>query len=204
MSPSSAVQADLTLDEEGENLAALIGRVAESDRAAFASLYQATSPRLFGLALRILRDRTLAEEVLLDVYTQIWQTAGSYRPERASPWVWIILMARSRAIDVLRSRATRAMIHSQPTDSLEALPDFAPGPEENTEASKRQRMISAALAKLMPAQREPIELAFFSGLTHSEIAAQLNKPVGTVKTPIRLGMNRLRDLLGMDNFEWTK
>lgn len=182
-------------DDPDEDLIALISRVAGGDKAALASLYQATSSRLFGLALRILGDPAAAEEVLLDVYTQIWRTATSYRQERGQPMTWMVLMTRSRAIDVLRSSAARAMAHAQPIDSLRSWPDSGPGPEENSEMAKRRRVIGAALANLKPDEREPIELAFFSGLSHSEIAAQLKRPLGTVKTLIRSGLMRLRDLV---------
>jgi RNA polymerase sigma-70 factor (ECF subfamily) len=198
MPPSSASAPGFRDDLSEEDLVALIGCVARGDRSALAALYEATSPQVFGLALRILRDRASAEEVLLDVYVQIWQTATTYRKERGPPWAWMLLMTRSRAIDRLRSKASREMAHAQPIDTLRFSADSAPGPEENSETAKRRRLVSAALAKLTPEQRQAVDLAFFSGLSHSEIAAKLEKPLGTVKTLIRSGLLRLRDALGMN------
>jgi RNA polymerase sigma-70 factor (ECF subfamily) len=195
MSSSGGPVLSFREDQSEEDLIALIGRVARGDRAALAALYQASNRELFGLALRILGDRAAAEEVLLDVYVQIWRTAQTYSQERGPPVTWMTLMTRSRAIDRLRSRATRQMVDVQPIDSLASYADSAPGPEESSEMAKRRRVIIAALAKLTPEQRQVIELAFFSGLSQSEIAAKLRKPLGTVKTQIRLGFVRLRDLL---------
>ena len=196
--PSSAAAPGFRDDQSEEDLLALIGRVAREDRVALAALYKASSPQLFGLALRILRDRASAEEVLLDVYVQIWQTATTYRKERGTPWAWMLLMTRSRAIDRLRSKASREMAHAQPIDTLNFSADPTPGPEENSDMAKRRRVIIAALAKLTPEQRQAVDLAFFSGLSHSEIAAKLEKPLGTVKTLIRSGLMRLRDALEMN------
>ena len=181
--------------EEQQHLAALIGRIAQSDQAAVAELYDATSPSIFGLALVILGDRAAAEEVTLDVYAQVWRAAASYNPERGAPSTWLFMLTRSRGIDYLRSRAWREHEREQPLDLVGAYADSAPGPEEEIATAGRSHIVRTVLAELAPEQRDAIELAFYSGLSHREIAARLGQPLGTVKTRIRLGMLRLRDLL---------
>jgi RNA polymerase sigma-70 factor (ECF subfamily) len=173
---------------------ALIRRIAAGDQAALAALYDTTNRLVYGLILRVLGDTSTAEEVLLDVYTQVWRQATSYDTQRGTPLAWLTTIARSRAIDRLRS----GWQDQQRKESLETLgdaPTSAASPEEMTVASERQRFVRAALDSLSPEQREVIELAYYSGLSHSEIAAKLNQPLGTVKTRTRLGMIKLREAL---------
>jgi RNA polymerase sigma-70 factor (ECF subfamily) len=173
---------------------ALIGRIANGDQSALATLYDTTNRLVYGLILRVLGDMSTAEEVLLDVYTQVWRQAASYDTQRGTPLAWLTTIARSRAIDRLRS----GWQDQQRKESLETLgdaPTNAASPEEVTVASERQRFVRAALESLSPEQREVIELAYYSGLSHSEIAAKLNQPLGTVKTRTRLGMIKLREAL---------
>jgi RNA polymerase sigma-70 factor (ECF subfamily) len=158
-------------------------------------LYDGTHPLVYGLALRILGDVADAEEVALDVYTQVWRTAGNFDPRRGSVSAWLVTLARSRAIDRLRSAAARRQREESRPELPEA-PAAARSPEEASLLGQRRVRVRAALARLLPEQREAIELAFFSGLTHSELAARLGQPLGTVKTRIRLGMMKLRELLG--------
>jgi RNA polymerase sigma-70 factor (ECF subfamily) len=173
---------------------ALIRRIAQADSAALGELYDATNRVVFGLVLRIVRDPSAAEEVTLDVFTQIWRHAATYDVKRGVPSAWLFMLARSRAIDRLRSRARRSD-RAQPLDDAFQLPDPAPNPEQASTSASRTRFIRSALAGLPKEQREAIELAYFSGLSHSEIAAHSGEPLGTVKTRLRLGMARLRDLL---------
>jgi len=177
-----------------QDLISLVEQVAAGDQAALATLYDTTNRLIYGLILRVLGDISSAEEVLLDVYTQVWRQAASYDAGRGTPLAWLTTIARSRAIDRLRS----GWQDQQRKESLETLGDAvaeAANPEETTVASERQRLVRAALAALSPEQREVIELAYYSGLSHSEIAEKLNQPLGTVKTRTRLGMMKLREAL---------
>lgn len=173
----------------------LISAIASGDQAAMGTLYDATSRVVFGLALRILNDRATAEEVMLDVYTQVWRQAGSYDLQRGSAMAWLMTIARSRAIDRLRS----GWQDRQRREPLEIVGDArasSSSPEENTEISERRALVRQALGSISPEQRELIEMAYYGGLSHSEIALQTNLPLGTVKTRIRLGMLKLREMLG--------
>ncbi len=180
----------------GPSWAALLARVGQADEAALAQLYDLSSPAVFGLTLRILRDRTAAEEVTLDVFTQVWKTASHYAPERGSATSWLLMLARSRAIDRLRSRARRDRQNEEALETRVTEPaDPAPTPEQISLQDARRQVVDSALDALDPGQREAIDLAFFGGFSHREIAARLDQPLGTVKTRIRLGMVRLRRLL---------
>jgi RNA polymerase sigma-70 factor (ECF subfamily) len=173
---------------------ALIKRVAEGDNYALNQLYDSTNRLVFGLVLRILNDRSTAEEVLLDVYTQVWRQAALYDRSRGAPLAWMITIARSRAIDRLRS----GRMEQQTKESIDAVGELRAtsiSPEESTFSSERRQLIHTALDALSPEQREVIELAYYSGLSHTEIAAKLNQPLGTVKTRTRLGMMKLRESL---------
>jgi RNA polymerase sigma-70 factor (ECF subfamily) len=169
--------------------------VAEGDQQALASLYDATGRTVFGLLLRILADSSAAEEVLLDVYTQVWRQATAYSAERGTPLAWLTTIARSRAIDRLR-RGRLEQKRTEPLD-LTATQVAAAGAsvEEDVQARETGAFVRAALDALAPEQREVIELAYYGGMSHSEIAAARNLPLGTVKTRTRLGMMRLREML---------
>ena len=176
-------------------LTVLLGRVAQADQAALSELYDRTSHVVYGLVLYIVRDRAEAEEITLDVYMQVWRQAGRFDPERSVPSVWLCLLARSRALDRMRSRLHRDQARELPVDELESLMSAAPPPDESAAAKQEARALRLALAKIPSEQRELIELSFFRGMTHSEIATLKGLPLGTVKTRIRLGMLRLRDAL---------
>lgn len=180
-----------TREQEWE---ALIRPVAQGDQAALGALYDATSHLVYGLALRILGNTATAEEVTIEVYTQVWRQAAAYDPQRGTPSAWLFTLTRSRTIDRLRAEAQERR-QEEPFEVVAAIPAAAPNPEEASVAAEQHRFIQAALAVLGPEQREAIELAYFSGLSHSEIAAKLGQPLGTVKTRIRLGMMKLRELL---------
>ncbi len=175
--------------------AALIRETAAGDQQALASLYDATSRAVYGLLLRILADASAAEEVLLDVYAQVWRQAGAYSAERGTPLAWLTTIARSRAIDRLR----RGRLEQQRTGPLDLMTAqiAAPGAsvEDEVEAREKGAIVRAALDALAPEQREVIELAYYGGMSHSEIAAARGLPLGTVKTRTRLGMMRLREML---------
>jgi RNA polymerase sigma-70 factor (ECF subfamily) len=175
-------------------LIGLVEQIAQGEQAALGTLYDSTNRLIYGLILRVLGEASAAEEVLLDVYTQVWRQAASYDTQRGSPLAWLTTIARSRAIDRLRS----GWQTQQRQESLDVVTDretVAASPEEMTVMSERQRIVRQAMSVLSPEQREVIELAYYSGLSHSEIAAKLNQPLGTVKTRTRLGMMKLRDAL---------
>jgi RNA polymerase sigma-70 factor (ECF subfamily) len=174
--------------------AVLIRKVAEGDQSALSALYDSTSRPVFGLILRVVTDRSIAEEVLLDVYTQVWRQAPAYDAKRGAPLAWLMMIARTRGIDRLRS----GKHEQQNKESFEAIGDITagtPSPEEDTVNSERRQLVRSAIETLSAEQREVIELAYYSGLSHSEIALKLGQPLGTVKTRTRLGMMKLRDLL---------
>jgi RNA polymerase sigma-70 factor (ECF subfamily) len=172
----------------------LIQNVADGDQQALASLYDATSRTVYGLLLRILSDAGTAEEVLLDVYTQAWRQAASFDGGRGSPLAWLTTIARSRAIDRLRrGRAERRQ--TEPLDVIERSAASTDDVEGVVRERETRAFVRAALEELSPEQREVIELAYYGGFSHSEIAAAKGLPLGTVKTRTRLGMSRLRELL---------
>jgi RNA polymerase sigma-70 factor (ECF subfamily) len=180
--------------ERDQDLISLVKRVATGDQSALAALYDATNRLIYSLILRVLGDMSSAEEVLIDVYTQIWRQAASYDVNRGAPLAWMAIIARSRAIDRLRS-GWQDQHRKESLDVLGDAPANEASPEESAAASERQKIVQEALALLTFEQRQVIELAYYSGLSHSEIAAKLNLPLGTVKTRTRLGMAKLREAL---------
>jgi RNA polymerase sigma-70 factor (ECF subfamily) len=182
----------LTLDEDDWTL--LIVLIARGSQSALSHLYDRSSPRVYGLILSILDDRGAAEEVTIDVYMQVWRTASRFDPSRGSVIGWLQMIARSRAIDRLRAGHIERRRVERP-ECLDGVLDAGDDPETWSLRSEQGRLVREALTRLSPEQREAILLAYFSGLSHSEIAARQGLPVGTVKTRIRLGMQKLRDLL---------
>jgi len=178
-----------------EDLAGLIRSTATGDQAALGALYEATSRWIYGLVLRILSDQAAAEEVVLDVYTQVWRQAASYAPERGTPLGWLMTIARTRAIDRLRA-GRQFEERREPLDAASSRPSQLANPEEASVTNERERLVRSALEALGPDQRKVIELAYYFGLSHSEIAAETGQPLGTVKTRVRLGMARLGEMLG--------
>jgi RNA polymerase sigma-70 factor (ECF subfamily) len=168
--------------------------VADGDQSALTALYDSTSRLVFGLVLRVVTDRSTAEEVLLDVYTQVWRQASTYDAKRGAPLAWLMTIARTRGIDRLRSGKHEHQ-HKESLDSIGEITAGAPSPEEDTVTAERRSLVRSALETLSAEQREVIELAYYSGLSHSEIALRLGQPLGTVKTRTRLGMIKLRDML---------
>jgi RNA polymerase sigma-70 factor (ECF subfamily) len=177
-----------------QELISVVQKIAQGDQAALAALYDSTHRLAYGLILRVLGDASSAEEVLLDVYTQIWRQAANYDTSRGGPLAWLMTIARSRAIDRLRS-GWQDRQRKEPLDLINDRETEAASPEENTVVAERRKFVRAALSSLSPEQREVIELAYYGGLSHSEIAVKLNQPLGTVKTRTRLGMMKLREAL---------
>jgi RNA polymerase sigma-70 factor (ECF subfamily) len=172
----------------------LIRALASGRPEALAELYDRHGRYVLGLAARIVGDPQAAEEVVQDVFTKLWKKASAYDASQAGVATWIMRITRNRAIDELRRRGARPLSHGLGDES--PLPDTtAPGPEELAEASLRRGRVRAAMAQLPAAQRRAVELAFFGGRTHNEIASELDQPLGTVKTRIRAAMQTLRRLL---------
>jgi RNA polymerase sigma-70 factor (ECF subfamily) len=175
-------------------LASLLDSIVRGDQAALGALYDATVRQVHGLASRVLGDPALGEEVTLDVYEQVWRTAGTYSAALGTPTAWLLTIARSRAIDRLRAGAFRRRREERIGESFDA-PASGRAPETAAADEEEGRMVRAALRALPPEQRSALELAYYEGLTHVEIAERLHEPLGTVKTRIRLGMTKLRELL---------
>ncbi|GAA1790347.1 ECF RNA polymerase sigma factor SigK [Agromyces lapidis] len=177
-----------TLDE-------LLVATAAGDRDAFSRLYDETAPRVFGLVRRVLVDAAQAEEVTQDVFLEAWQTAARFDPARGAATAWLLTLAHRRAVDRVRSAQA-----SRERDLRTGIRDLEVPVDEVAEAAEiavEHERVSGALAELSPAQRECLALAYYGGCTQSEIAARLDLPLGTVKTRLRDGMIRLRELLGV-------
>jgi len=185
-----------------ESSAALLAAIAAGDRDAFSRFYDLTAPMAFGLIRRVLRDPEAAAEVLQEVFWQVWQDAPRYDPTRGTAEAWLVMRAKTRAIDRLRSIRRRDRTFVAPVDESVAQrrEDQAPNPAV---VAEDRGLIQTALAQLPEPQRRVIELAFFEGLTHSEIATRLGEPLGTVKTRARLGLDRLRGVLGGERLSAT-
>ena len=173
----------------------LLARVAKGDQQAFGQLYDQSSSLLFTLAYRILSDRDEAAELLQEVYLEVWRKIAKYDVGRGSPIAWLVTLTRSRAIDRLRARASRG--HHLVVDSFDHplvshTPDVSQNPYEAREDTELRQMMAKAILELPLPQQQAIEMAFYQGLTHTEIAAKLNQPLGTVKTRIKLAMSKLR------------
>lgn len=174
----------------------LLARVLKGDQEAFSQLYDESSVLLYSLAVRILRDHDQAAELLQEVYLEVWRKVARYDVGRGTPIAWLITLTRSRAIDRLRARSARVPI----SESLEGpssahVPDQRAGPFESQADQELRKLVGDALNTLPPAQQQAVELAYYEGLTHMEIAARLNQPLGTVKTRIKLGLSKLREIL---------
>jgi RNA polymerase sigma-70 factor (ECF subfamily) len=175
------------------DLTILIASVANGDHAAFASLYDALSPTLFGVVRRVLRDGSQAEEVTQEVFVEIWKQATRFDAERGSVRTWAVTIAHRRAVDRVRSEQSH---RDRQVSVAAAAVEHPSSPEEDAvEAEDRQRA-RAAMATLPAAQREALELAFYDGLTHVQISEHLGVALGTVKTRIRDGLIRLRTSMG--------
>ncbi|GJL62784.1 MAG: DNA-directed RNA polymerase sigma-70 factor [Nitrospirales bacterium] len=191
----SDVQVETAFGCQDQQLVDLIANVAQGNEQALGRLYDQTSFHVYGLAFRILNDPMLAEEVTMDVYMQVWRQACEFDQKRGKPIVWLTVLVRSRAIDRLRSNQ-KERTSRQSLDTIEDAPATKANPEESSASSEQRRVLQQALASLTSDQRKAIEMAYFGGLTHREIAAQIGEPLGTVKTRVRLGMVKLRNILG--------
>jgi RNA polymerase sigma-70 factor (ECF subfamily) len=174
----------------------LIILISRANPDALGALYDRYSRLVFGLALHTVGDRETAEEITLDVFTRAWENASTYHAERAKVSTWLTSIARHRAIDELRRRRVRP--EQQSISWAQVPPSSEPrsyGPEENAEQAIRRDQVRVAIAELPNEQQQVLALAYFQGYTQREIAEALGQPLGTVKTRIRLGMEKLRKLL---------
>ena len=168
----------------------VLRRLAAGDRDAVAELYDRHAARVLGLAYRIVRNSGDAEDVVQEVFSQAWRTAGNYEPSRGSVAGWLLMMARTRAIDRLRARQSRPQVDAAP--DLDRLPSDSASTSDRMIANQQAANVRAAMLALPPEQKVALELAYFEGLTQSEIAERLQIPLGTAKTRIRAALASLR------------
>ncbi|WP_431262344.1 sigma-70 family RNA polymerase sigma factor [Roseateles chitinivorans] len=203
-------QADAALSgrpERDARLAALMQRVASADRRAFDELYRATSATLFGMVLRINRDRGHAEEVLQEIYITVWRQAPSFDVAHGKVLTWLTTIARHRAIDSLRRRAAQPATISRfggidgsdggdgERDLLDHMPSEQPSPLDLLDDANRAHALERCMSQLSGEQRSSLALAYYQGLSHSEVAEHMSQPLGTVKSWVRRGLSSLRGCL---------
>ena len=180
---------------DADGLASLLRRSALGDEAAFARLYDATAARVHGLVLRVVRDRAKAEEVTQETFLEVWRTASRFDRDRGSALSWLMTIGHRRAVD--RVRSAEASSRRDATYHERTRPVDHDQTAEAAHASLEARRVRGALDSLTPTQRQALELAYFGGYTHTEVAAMLDLPLGTAKTRIRDGLIRLRDTMGV-------
>lgn len=180
---------------EPESREDLLDRVANGDQAAFALLYDEIAPRVLGLIRRLLVDHAQSEEVAQEVFLEIWQTASRFDAAKGGAATWILTMAHRRAVDRIRSSQS-----GRDRDTKVGIRDYAPEYDhvaETVEVTIEHERVKEAMSRLTELQRQAVTLAYYGGYSHSEVAALLSVPIGTVKTRLRDGMIRLRDELGV-------
>jgi RNA polymerase sigma-70 factor (ECF subfamily) len=170
-----------------------IVNIGKGDHDAFQSLYETTSPYLYSLALRILKQESLANEVVQEAFVQIWYGAKDYYAEKGSPTAWMASIVRYRALDLIRREKSQ---QSRVEAAANELPEYdVPDPSEAVKYSTEMQKLIRCLQPIQPEQRTSILLAFYHGLTHTEIAEQMKTPIGTVKSWIRRGLSRVRECM---------
>ncbi|HEY3051451.1 MAG TPA: sigma-70 family RNA polymerase sigma factor [Gaiellaceae bacterium] len=175
---------------------ALVEAVARADVDALGELYDRFGKIAYGLAYKILQDAALAEDAVQEAFLQIWRGASSYRPERAKASTWLLTFVHRRAVDLVRREQTRRTLPA-PEEPRRS----GPGADEAVVARSRREIVQDALRRLPAEQREPIELAYYGGLTQSELAERLDQPLGTIKSRMFTGLQRLRVLLTESGYE---
>jgi RNA polymerase sigma-70 factor (ECF subfamily) len=188
-------QAPDPVSPPGPDLGELLPLVARGDQVAFETVYDQVAPAVFGLVLRVLRDRAQSEEVAQEALLEVWRTAGRFDPARGSALAWVMTIAHRRAVD--RVRSERAATEREARAASAAPPPSADEVAEAVESSFEAQRVRRCLDGLTGAQRESITLAYYSGLTYPQVASALGLALGTVKTRIRDGLRRLRDCLGV-------
>ncbi len=185
------------LTERNARLAALLGRVALADQRAFEELYRQTGAHLYAVALRIVRDRAIAEEILQEAYVNVWHHAGTYDAARSHAVTWLTSIVRNRALDLKRRRELDTVTLAGADDESPPLdlPSDGPSPMDLLLAAADARSLRDCVETLDAPTRQAIALAFFQGLSHGELAAHLREPLGTVKSWVRRGLDKLRRCL---------
>ncbi|MFO1349663.1 MAG: sigma-70 family RNA polymerase sigma factor [Gammaproteobacteria bacterium] len=178
-----------------EQLVDWLTRTALRDRASFERLYRATAAQLFGLILRIVKNRELASEILQEGFIKIWHRAGDYRADKAQALTWMSAIVRNQAIDSLRRGAHQPTGAAEPIDAIDWLADDALGPLDQADQDQQNQLLRGCIEQLEGEQRQAMLLAYFQGLTHEELAAEMRKPLGTVKSWLRRGLMRLKNCL---------
>ena len=206
-------------------LSGLLARAGLGDRVAFAALYERTSAHLLGVVLRIQRDRAMAEDILQEVYVNVWRAAKSFDAAQSQPLTWLTSIARNRAIDGLRRAQAQPQLKTTPNraidsvrrlqtqpqmraaapssegrdseddDVYDTVADESPGPLDLLSRAAESRSLAACMDKLAPSQRQSLALAFFQGLSHAEVATQMRQPLGTVKSWVRRSLATLKSCL---------
>ncbi len=194
MAMGEQAEREATRNEQGPSDDVLLTAVRRGNEAALRSLYERYADLVYTVAVRIVGDKELAQEVLQDVFLRCWERADTFKSERGHVGGWLIGIARNRAVDLLRSSQHRARLREQAFLALDGAEERPGQPDPLDQLALRQA-VKTALEALPPVQRYTIELAFYSGFTQAEIAAATATPLGTVKTRIRDGMQRLRSLL---------
>jgi RNA polymerase sigma-70 factor (ECF subfamily) len=183
----------MDLDANRSVIAAALARISAGDRTALQTVYRLTSAKLFGVALRILGERSEAEDVLQEVYVTVWRKAAAFDAARASPMTWLIAIARNRAIDRLRaSRKTRRMA---PIEAADNVADAAPGADLALEANEENAKLRDCLGGLAERERVALRGAFFDGNTYEELGVRMSMPLGTMKSMIRRALIKLKACL---------
>jgi len=172
----------------------IVQKIARREPEAFTTFYDRHSPMIFAFLCRLLRERTEAEDALQETFWQVWRQAGSHDSSRGSPLAWLVQIARSRGLDRLRQVRLRAHRDAGPIEELQERLLSQDSTDAKTIEQDTQQVVRRALSRLPLEQREAVNLAFFDGLTHQEIAKQLRTPLGTIKTRIRLGMRKLQEV----------
>jgi len=187
--------------ERSKDLSQLLARAGLGDRAAFAALYDKTSSHLFAVVLRINRDRAQAEDILQEVYVNVWRAASGFDAAQAQPLTWLTSIARNRAIDSLRRAQTQPQLQTavanddEETDVYDAVADETPGPLELLSRAADARALSHCMQGLTAQQRQSVALAFYDGLSHAEVAEKMRQPLGTVKSWVRRALMSLKSCL---------
>lgn len=176
------------------DLVEMLAKTGQGDRQAFAMLYQATSAKLFGLALRILASRDLAEEALQDAFVKIWHSADTYKADKAAVMTWMTAIVRNRCLDLLRAAPKEQGLNDEESFDDWASDDL--GPMENAAALSETKALMQCLKQLAPLHRQAFALSYFHGLAHEQLASQLAQPLGTIKTWLRRGLETLKNCMG--------
>ena len=176
--------------------AALLKRIAQRDAAAFHEFHQLHYGLIFATVSHVLNDQQDAEDILQDVMIALWQKAHLYEPSKGKPLTWVTTMARNRAIDRIRAKQRRSRLYDDfESEHKVSQPEFEPSASENLDVQEQGQVLRRAMRSLTDDQREALQLAYFSGLSQSEVAKKLREPLGTVKARIRRGVNRLESLV---------